>query len=474
MLVMAFGIGVLSTTGCVADPPPLIGTAIAGNGSTTVSWDAPLASPSSITSYVVTPWIGSVGQLPVVVSSAARGATITSLTNGITYTFSVHAITTAGDTAESATSNSVTPGPAGAVVAVTGGGHHTCALLTEGTVECWGANGNRQLGNGSPVSGPSFAPVPVADITNAVDISAGFIHTCAALVNGTVKCWGTGDAGQLGNGSLDGSSRPVLVSGITDAVAVSAGKFHTCAVLASGSVKCWGDNHWGELGNGTTTDSSTPVSVSGLTNAIAVAGGGSHTCALIADNTGQCWGLGDFYELGNGSLTTSSTPVPVLGLTNGMGLFAGGLHACVRLADSTLDCWGYNATGQLGNGTTTTPPGLVAISGITDAVAVTAGADHSCAVLASGQVDCWGYNGTPNDDLDPNRWGQLGNGTTTDSHTPVAVSGIATASTVAAGDDHTCAVLDDGTLRCWGYGQDGQLGNGVSGNSTTPVSVIGL
>ena len=127
-------------------------------------------------------------------------------------------------------------------------------------------------------------------------------------------------------------------------------------------------------------------------------------------------------------------------------------------------CWGYNLFGQLGNGTTADSSTPVAVSGISTATSVTAGGDHACALLSGGSIKCWGYNG----------YGSLGNGTTTDSSTPVTVSAISTAVSVTAGGEHTCAILSGGSVKCWGFNSDGELGNGTTTDSLTPVAVSGI
>ena len=227
--------------------------------------------------------------------------------------------------------------------AVAAGYGQTCAVLSSGTVQCWGDNSVGELGNGTTTG--SSVPVTVSGITNAVvddgnysstrdrAIAAGNLYTCAVLSSGTVQCWGDNSVGELGNGTTTGSSVPVTVSGITNATAVAAGYDHTCAVLTDGTVRCWGDNSVGELGNGTTTGSSVPVTVSGVWNsAAAVAAGYAHTCAvldtpvfdhvnwygngnsvLVAGGTAQCWGDNSVGELGNGTTTSSSVPVTVSG-----------------------------------------------------------------------------------------------------------------------------------------------------------------
>src|SRR5947209_8475172 len=214
------------------------------------------------------------------------------------------------------TSTGVSP-----AAAVDAGSFHICALLQDGTVRCWGANDFGQLGNGTsaPVPGTptTFNPTPVtvSGITTAVAISAGGWHTCALLRDGTIQCWGQNTYGQLGDGSPitrpapGRSSTPVTVTGITTAIAIEAGIFHTCALLADGTLQCWGRNDEGRLGNGTTADSSTPTIVSGITPA-AVAPGAEHACAILRDGTVRCWGDNNWGQLGNNSAAgaTSTTP----------------------------------------------------------------------------------------------------------------------------------------------------------------------
>ena len=296
---------------------------------------------------------------------------------------------------------------------VAAGHEFACALLSNGTAKCWGLGESGQRGDGT-FGTFALAPVAVNGLSGAVDVAAGYGHACALLSNGTMRCWGENIEGQLGNGTATnpGTAQPVTVSGISGATAVTTGAYHTCALLANGTLRCWGRNQ-GQLGNGTYTSSSTPVAVTGLTGVTAVSGGGAHTCAVLTDGTARCWGENVFGQLGNGTTTTSTTPVVVTGLSGAVAISAGWQHTCALLGSGAIQCWGQGQFGQLGNGATTNRTSPVPVSGITGAVGITAGWwHHSCALLNGGAVKCWGAND----------WGQFGNGTRISSSTPVTMS----------------------------------------------------
>jgi alpha-tubulin suppressor-like RCC1 family protein len=249
-------------------------------------------------------------------------------------------------------------------VSVAAGKLHTCVVRSGGTVSCWGRNFSGQLGNGlSNTNAPT--PVQVTGITDAIAVAAGESHTCAVRSNGTVSCWGYNGDGQLGNGTTTSSSTPVEVSGITDATGVAAGPSHTCATHTDGTVSCWGYNSYGQLGNGTTTTSSTPVAVTGITNAVAITVGTYHTCATRTDGRVSCWGYNGAGQLGNGSNATRvTTAVEVTGTTDAVTIAAGNYDTCATHTDGTVSCWGYNANGELGDGTTDYSNVPVAVVGI--------------------------------------------------------------------------------------------------------------
>ena len=215
---------------------------------------------------------------------------------------------------------------------VAAGIQHSCAVLSDGTVNCWGSNFSGQLGDGSTTD--STSPVIVDGITIATQVSAGADHSCALLSGGTVKCWGNNGDGQLGDGTTTNSSSPVSVSGITNATQISAGYQHSCALLTGGTVKCWGYNGYGQLGDGTPTDSSSPVSVTGITTATQVSASETHTCALLSDGTVKCWGANDDGELGDGTVTSSNSPVSAGPLSADTNTWLSALSGVVKPSNS--------------------------------------------------------------------------------------------------------------------------------------------
>jgi len=255
------------------------------------------------------------------------------------------------------------------VSAVSAGAEHTCALMASGGVKCWGYNWSGQLGDGTGGTGSiSTTPVDVSGLSSGVTaISAGYLHTCALITSGGMKCWGDNWKGDLGDGTMTNRLTPVdvvdgsggLLSGVRG---ISAGGYHTCALMTSGGVKCWGYNATGALGDGTATDRTTPVDVvdgSGpLSGVAAISTGLQHTCALMASGGVKCWGWNEYGQLGDSTWTNRTTPVDVVdgsgGLLNGVAAIAAGTyHTCALMTSSGVKCWGIGWYGALGDGTAT-------------------------------------------------------------------------------------------------------------------------
>jgi hypothetical protein len=301
-------------------------------------------------------------------------------------------------------------------VAISAGTGHTCALLRDRTVKCWGLNDGRQLGITSPSQ--TGTPITVGGVQGATAIACGGYFTCA-LSGGPVSCWGRNNNGWLGSGAdpnvLGLSATPVAVAGVTTAISLAAGKFNGCVVLANGAVQCWGDNGDGQLGvtPSTLAFAASPKTISGITAPTALTIGEFHVCGLLPDGTVRCWGDDNEGQLGDGRLTTqSTTPLKVVGLTGVSAIAAGLLDACAIAGDGVTRCWGL---GPLGNGGTDSALSYtpVAVMGLPDARKLSANEDTACAIRADGSIACWGSN---ND-------GMLGDsGTHTYGQTPVPVT----------------------------------------------------
>ena len=293
-----------------------------------------------------------------------------------------------GDGTTTSSSTPVSVSGISTAVSIALGSYHSCAILTDGSIKCWGKGSSLGglLGNGATTS--SSSPVSVSGITTATSIALGDYFSCAVLTDGSVKCWGNNGYGQLGDGSSTHSSIPVSVSGISTATNISLGSIHSCAVLTDRSIKCWGDNSDGRLGDGSTTDSATPVSVTGISTAVGVALGYSYSCAVLMSGSAKCWGTNSYGQLGDGSTTGSLTPVSVTGISTASSIALGSYHSCALLTDELAKCWGNNDSGQLGDGSQTSSSTPVSVIDTCDASgAPSNGGVGDCAdSLASGST----------------------------------------------------------------------------------------
>ena len=362
----------------------------------------------------------------------------------------------------------VVAAPTGAA-GVSTGAQHTCVAMEDQSVRCWGLGKDGELGNGTPNG--STTPVHLPGLAGVVSVSAGAAHSCAVLADGTARCWGANASGQLGDGTTTDRLSPVAVTGLSGVAEIATGAASTCARLTNATVKCWGDNSRGQLGAGTTTNATGPIAVSGLAGVTGIDLHDANGCARLSSGVVKCWGPNDLGQLGSGaaSATPGTSPVVVSGLADAIDV-AVGTSSCAVRATGSVACWGGNASGELGAssaaGFSATP---VTVSGINTAAQVASGNGVACARLAAGTAQCWGRNDH----------GQLGDGTNTGRSAPAPV--LASAGVPLAGvtdldtsGDHTCARLSVATVRCWGSELRGQLGNGSFTDSPVPVSVYGI
>lgn len=306
-------------------------------------------------------------------------------------------------------------------------------------------------------------------------ISAGASHTCLLKSDGTVWCWGDNTRGQLGNGNNTSSSIPVQVSDAgVQYKSISVSDNMSCGVTISGAARCWG----------LVENSNVPVPISGLSSgvsSISVAGEkwGSYgyACAVLDSGEVKCWGY-HVTNIGDGS-SSSATPVTFVGLSNVKQISAGRGHTCALLNSGEVTCWGANSSGQLGDGTMTHSSILVAVSGLTNVQKISVASSSwtndggSCALLTNGTVKCWGNN----------HYGSLGNNdlTGTGSTIPVDVFGLNNITDIffSYGNDSNgrgvgCAISNSGTLSCWGANTTGMIGDGTTTSRFAPVHVPGL
>jgi len=421
----------------------------------------------------------------------------------------------------------------GKEVQVTAGDYFTCAWVKNVAAKCWGLNAQGQLGQGVTTPslgsglnqmGNQLAVINLGTGRTASTLAAGSFHVCALLDNNQVKCWGNNSSGELGLGSTASRGRSITEMGDSlpavdlgsdangvayTAQRITAGAAHSCALLSNNQVKCWGNNLYGqlglgdmnnrgdapgEMGNSLPTVSLGTSPVTGLPyTAKEIGAFGYQTCARLDNDDLKCWGNNGHGQLGQGDLNHRGDVAGEMGdslprIKPGTGRVAtkaagGAYHLCAALNDSSLKCWGWNTSGQLGLGDTSDrgdgpnemANNLLAIDlgtgvGVLD---IAAAGSHSCALLSTNALKCWGSNAS----------GQLGQGDLLSrggaplqmgNNLPVIALGSGrTVKRVAAGVAHTCAVLDDQTLKCWGLNQWGQLGLGDTSNRGDAAGEMG-
>ncbi len=351
------------------------------------------------------------------------------------------------------------------IVEVSAGRYHGLALESDGTVWAWGRNNYGQLGDGTSIQRNTPVDVKISDV---VALAAGEWHSYALKADGTVWAWGRNIDGQLGNGSNFDSKVPVQVSNISSALAIAAGDDHGVALLADGNVNSWGDNSYGQLGDGTSSDSNIPLLVASFSNGKTVSAGRYHSTALKNDGTVWSWGRNNYGQLGDNSFIDRSSPVQATGVTDAVDLGENGWHSILVNEDGQICASGYNFSGQVGDGTTVNRDEYTcqnAFEAVVQNRFTSGGYYHSVAIkVNSGRAYAWGRNNN----------GQLGNGSFTDSPTPVLVNTVTNVLSVATGAYHNFAIRDNGELWAWGHSGDGKLGIGPTTDRNSPVQVTGV
>lgn len=370
---------------------------------------------------------------------------------------------------------------------------HTCAILSDGSLRCWGYNQSGELGYNDTThrgttagSMAQLAAVNIGTGRTAKSVVTGSAHTCVILDTDAVKCWGSGSQGRLGYGSTtsygDGANSISAVGTVNlgtgrTAKALSAGLGHTCSILDDNSVKCWGDSWYGQVASSYTTYTSpTAVNIGASRTAKAIASGDSHNCAVLDTDAVYCWGYDGYGQLGgyNVSLGSGRTAKAVS---------AGNQHSCALLDDNTVKCWGGNGSGQLGYDDTTSrssPGPAVNLGSGRTATALSAGLGNTCVILDTNAVKCWGagsYGAVGNSDYKGRGQSATYSMETLDT---VNLGTGRTAVSITAGQYAACAVLDTGDAKCWGYnaygalGQDDTLPRGGSGGSMASLATVNL
>lgn len=353
---------------------------------------------------------------------------------------------------------SVNPLSGASFVSVATGLRFTCGVRHDGTMYCWGDNGQKQLGISS-AQGIILWPTQLGG-SRWQAVTAGQNHACALDASNLLTCWGVADSGQLGKTVASGDPVPngqTVQLADTDWTAVGAGAYHTCAKKQDNTLWCWGANFAGQLGLGVTrvanpetgkSQWNTPTKINEDADWALLAVGSSHACATKNDATLWCWGSNSDGQIGSGSNTTAFAPTQV-GHAGAVWASAGGSHTCATYGDGTLACWGLNDAGQLGDGTTAKKNIPTAVPG-NDWAAVEVGASHTCAIKTDGTLWCWGDN----------TYGQLGDGTTAGHVQPTEVRFAAGPwAALSLSSANSCGLLSTGSLYCWGDNSKGQIGD---------------
>jgi alpha-tubulin suppressor-like RCC1 family protein len=431
--------------------------------SLTVSWTAPLVEQGvTITGFQAqTRLQGQPWRDNILVGTTKSTATLTGLTTGAKYAIRVIPVTAQGRT------------PLHHEVAVAAGYEFTCALLTDSlaTVKCWGSNEKGQLGNGALLD--SVLPVSVKDLSNVKEVATGYFHACALTFAGEVYCWGSNESGQLANESISMNSRvPVKIEGLGNVTQLTAGEFFNCATTESGEVFCWGDNEDRQVSSSTEDVVFTPTAVNYDDFFTQVSAGLQHACGVTLTKLVRCWGDNGKGQLGANTDYANRWDLPITWDTNyvfngNMGqvksVEAGYGFTCATSMTDELWCWGEGDSGQLGGGQTSFNGGF----NYSDDPVYISGSSAGVSSFSAGQSHtCFVAESNDGYCWGWNRHGQVGDPDQSRDPWTYAnfadVKNLASLRSISAGGAHTCASGVNDFVFCWGANSRGQTGQALS------------